>query len=352
MKLLTYISADIKTLVDACDLEHFVLFEGPNASGKSAKLQAIDLLINGQVGDLRGKDRSADYFVKALKSRASTGEGAAIRIDGALVDEDGSASSISCVAAVGRAVTSAQEGLFDDKTDLWRLTHEKFVEASPDSMPIAWLKALGFNDGLVEAIEELTSSVDKAKKEIKTLTEEREVFRKYKLFDRVGSIDTQLEAKEAVVKALAARLKPLAEQANQEARRLAVAIDASSPRMARMEERFGAPKVGPEKPGFGKGQAWPALCIDKSRLESSKSQEEVVDLALSGAEEVFATLWLANAIALSSKSSAYRMFLAPDRDYDDDFIRRLRADCLDLHQEGKLGMQVFIAKSVYKESTS
>ena len=216
-------------------------------------------------------------------------------------------------------------------------------------MPVAWLKVLGFsNDGLVEAIEELTSSVDKAKKEIKTLTEEREVFRKYKLFDRVGSIDTQLEAKEAVVKALAARLKPLAEQANQEARRLAVAIDASSPRMARMEERFGAPKVGPEKPGFGKGQAWPALCIDKS----PKGSEEVVDFALSGAEEVFATLWLANAIALSSKSSAYRMFLAPDRDYDDDFIRRLRADCLDLHQEGKLGMQVFIAKSVYKESTS
>ena len=349
MKLLTYISADIKTLVDACDLGAFTLFEGPNASGKSAKLQAIDLLINGQVGDLRGKDRSADYFVRSLKSRASTGEGAAIRIDGALVDDDGLAFSISCVAAVGRTVTSAQEGLFDDKTDLWRLTHEKFVEASPDSMPVSWLKVLGFSDGgLVEAIEELTTSVDKAKKEIKALTEDREVFRKYKLFDRVGSIDMQLEAKEAAVKAVAARLKPLAEQANQEARRLAVALDASSPRMARMEERFGAPKVGPEKPGFGKGQAWPALCIDKS----PKGSEEVVDFALSGAEEVFATLWLANAIALSSKSSAYRMFLAPDRDYDDDFIRRLRADCLDLHQEGKLGMQVFIAKSVYKESTS
>ena len=351
MKLLTYISADIKTLVDACDLGAFTLFEGPNASGKSAKLQAIDLLINGQVGDLRGKDRSADYFVRSLKSRASTGEGAAIRIDGALVDDDGHglASSISCVAAVGRTVTSAQEGLFDDKTDLWRLTHEKFVEASPDSMPVAWLKALGFNVGLVEAIEELTASVDKAKKEIKTLTEDREVFRKYKLFDRVGSIDMQLEAKEAAVKAVAARLKPLAEQANQEARRLAVALDASSPRMARMEERFGAPKVGPEKPGFGKGQAWPALCIDKSRLESAKGSEEVVDFALSGAEEVFATLWLANAIALSSESGAYRMFLAPDRDYDDDFIRRLRDDCFNLHQEGKLGMQVFIAKSAYKE---
>ena len=376
MMLLTSVVANIKNGVCESDLGLIQIFEGPNGSGKSARLQAIDLLVNGTSADVRGKDRKAANAILPLRTRSIDDHDAigSIIIDG-VISDNGVDAPVSAVAGSGRTVRSWPIDSTDEFTDGWRLAYPFIV--GDDSL--GWLKLMAkvgardwreaiieelpekerdefsrfdadvafadFNHpGLqvfIQAFEASEAALKALKDSAKALKEEREVLRRHRDFDAVNTIDKQLDKDSTVLKErvaehalLEARLALLAQTTARCFDQLAAATFGS------LTDRFGRPTLA--LPGCA--APYPCL-VDSAGLTKS---------ALSGAEEVFVALWIANGLVSLNQfwrqergmASTYACFIMPDRSFDSDFYRRLRDDVS--RDAGAVKLQIFGVRSVFK----
>lgn len=369
MILITDIHANLKSGVHLSGLGPMNWFPGLNASGKSAALQAVELLIAKRASDVRGKEVAQGAALAALRDPMSDANIAGLSIDAVLNDDSIAAATFG----VGRPVRSWPEGLIDesfkvdDKPTGWthmaRLTYAGFLSASPDSAAALMARLVG-DASLADAAEKAATAAKLAQAEVKKLNVAREVFREYRETQRVMSIDMQLdEAMET-----AADLKQAADEALKvlqvHAAELSVAADLlslDSPAFPRLRAKFGLPMLAGHlgradmtdqsstsdssaPSGFGRSVGCPLLGL-------LNPESDRLDFALSGAEEAFCCLWLAQQLAVVKAAaepgwadSVYRVFLLPDRSYDSEFIQFLAADVEEMGDS--LMMQIFGAYSI------
>lgn len=368
-RLITDIHANLKSGVHLSGLGPMNWFPGLNASGKSAALQAIELLIAKRASDVRGKEVAQGAALASLRDSMSDANIAGLSIDAVLNDDSIAAATFG----VGRPVRSWPEGLIDesfkvdDKPTGWthmaRLTYAGFLSASPDSAAALMARLVG-DASLADAAEKAAAAAKLAQAEVKKLNVAREAFREYRYYDQVKLIDKQLD--EAM--STAASLKQDADEALRalqvHAAELSVEADvqsAVSPAFPRLRAKFGLPMLAghlnqpsmtdqssdPESSspsGFGRSVGCPLLGLLKP--ESNR-----LDFALSGAQEAFCCLWLSQQLAEVKAAaepgwadSVYRVFLLPDRSYDSEFIQFLAADVEEMGDS--LMMQIFGAYSI------